>query len=106
MHCSDLKHLPQRLLGMDASVAAPIIRRQAIAASDAVDLENSFLAEEPIGLCHACTLCESPTLGHTGGVMSQEGNHQPVVGAWGPAQQRSLSAGEEPAVRQIAAFVS
>ncbi len=38
--------------------------------------------------------------------MSQEGNHQPVVGAWGPAQQRSLSAGEEPAVRQIAAFVS
>jgi 2-methylcitrate dehydratase len=38
--------------------------------------------------------------------MNQEGTHQPIVGAWGPAEQRSSATKGEPAVKQIARFVS
>jgi 2-methylcitrate dehydratase len=37
--------------------------------------------------------------------MRQDRNHQ-AAEAWGPAEQKSLSQGEEPAVKQIARFVS
>jgi len=45
-------------------------------------------------------------LTHGRGIMLQQEIDQPIIGAWGPAESRSSSPGAEPAVKQIARFVS